>query len=261
MCQNIDDNVVDLPCLRISDYMDLTPVDIVGKRCYQFIHAEDVEGIRQSHLDCECTWIHTTHWLVHSLIITGDGSPLKQQFVLNWLMDSVVFPATKIVWFCDVALWDFSLLFDSRRICVVVRLWTPSERHTQHWFCSVTTSAGRSEAEQNSISIPLFVAVTQTARRNNSAAESEVLINVKCIFQRLTAVLYQIMLVCSSFLLLIPIWISLIDKISENGKRDDVLKCLVLSTTQRYSVYGRPLPALASTAAVFLDLNLVKVST
>ncbi|XP_028848257.1 neuronal PAS domain-containing protein 3 isoform X2 [Denticeps clupeoides] len=36
---------------RISDYMDLTPMDIVGKRCYQFIHAEDVEGIRQSHLD------------------------------------------------------------------------------------------------------------------------------------------------------------------------------------------------------------------
>ncbi|XP_069320236.1 neuronal PAS domain-containing protein 3 isoform X7 [Eulemur rufifrons] len=36
---------------RISDYMDLTPVDIVGKRCYHFIHAEDVEGIRHSHLD------------------------------------------------------------------------------------------------------------------------------------------------------------------------------------------------------------------
>uniref|UniRef100_A0A673ZZN6 Neuronal PAS domain protein 3 n=1 Tax=Salmo trutta TaxID=8032 RepID=A0A673ZZN6_SALTR len=36
---------------RISDYMDLTPLDIVGKRCYQFIHAEDVEGIRHSHLD------------------------------------------------------------------------------------------------------------------------------------------------------------------------------------------------------------------
>lgn len=33
--------------------MDLTPVDIVGKRCYHFIHAEDVEGIRQSHLDRE----------------------------------------------------------------------------------------------------------------------------------------------------------------------------------------------------------------
>ncbi|XP_057580990.1 neuronal PAS domain-containing protein 3 isoform X3 [Hippopotamus amphibius kiboko] len=36
---------------RISDYMDLTPIDIVGKRCYHFIHAEDVEGIRHSHLD------------------------------------------------------------------------------------------------------------------------------------------------------------------------------------------------------------------
>ncbi|KAM9707480.1 neuronal PAS domain-containing protein 3 isoform 2-T2 [Menidia menidia] len=36
---------------RISDYMDLTPLDIVGKRCYQFIHAEDVEGIKKSHLD------------------------------------------------------------------------------------------------------------------------------------------------------------------------------------------------------------------
>uniref|UniRef100_A0A3B4AGP6 PAS domain-containing protein n=1 Tax=Periophthalmus magnuspinnatus TaxID=409849 RepID=A0A3B4AGP6_9GOBI len=36
---------------RISDYMDLAPGDIVGKRCYQFIHAEDVEGIRQCHLD------------------------------------------------------------------------------------------------------------------------------------------------------------------------------------------------------------------
>uniref|UniRef100_H3DRC2 PAS domain-containing protein n=2 Tax=Tetraodon nigroviridis TaxID=99883 RepID=H3DRC2_TETNG len=38
---------------RVSDYMDLTPVDVVGKRCYQVVHAEDVEGIRQSHLDCE----------------------------------------------------------------------------------------------------------------------------------------------------------------------------------------------------------------
>ncbi|KAK5886963.1 hypothetical protein CesoFtcFv8_017942 [Champsocephalus esox] len=36
---------------RISDYMDLTAVDIVGKRCYQLIHAEDVEGIRECHLD------------------------------------------------------------------------------------------------------------------------------------------------------------------------------------------------------------------
>ncbi|XP_031435595.1 neuronal PAS domain-containing protein 3 isoform X2 [Clupea harengus] len=36
---------------RVSDYMDLTAVDIVGKKCYHFIHAEDVEGIRQCHLD------------------------------------------------------------------------------------------------------------------------------------------------------------------------------------------------------------------
>ncbi|XP_075700625.1 neuronal PAS domain-containing protein 3 isoform X3 [Rhinoderma darwinii] len=36
---------------RIIDYMDLNAVDLVGKRCYHFIHAEDVEGIRHSHLD------------------------------------------------------------------------------------------------------------------------------------------------------------------------------------------------------------------
>uniref|UniRef100_A0A4W3GRK8 Neuronal PAS domain-containing protein 3 n=1 Tax=Callorhinchus milii TaxID=7868 RepID=A0A4W3GRK8_CALMI len=47
---NLDLNIVYCEN-RISDYMDLTPVDIVGKRCYQFIHAEDVEGIRHCHLD------------------------------------------------------------------------------------------------------------------------------------------------------------------------------------------------------------------
>ncbi|KAH0631580.1 hypothetical protein JD844_005978 [Phrynosoma platyrhinos] len=36
---------------RISDYMDLCPSELVGKSCYRFIHGEDVEGIRQSHLD------------------------------------------------------------------------------------------------------------------------------------------------------------------------------------------------------------------
>ncbi|XP_054855565.1 neuronal PAS domain-containing protein 1 [Eublepharis macularius] len=36
---------------RISDYMDLGPSELVGKSCYRFIHGEDVEGIRQSHLD------------------------------------------------------------------------------------------------------------------------------------------------------------------------------------------------------------------
>ncbi|KAM5129928.1 neuronal PAS domain-containing protein 3 isoform 1-T1 [Mantella aurantiaca] len=36
---------------RISDYMDLNAVDLMGKKCYHFIHAEDVEGIRHCHLD------------------------------------------------------------------------------------------------------------------------------------------------------------------------------------------------------------------
>ncbi|XP_061452764.1 neuronal PAS domain-containing protein 1 [Rhineura floridana] len=36
---------------RISDYMDFCPSELVGKSCYRFIHGEDVEGIRQSHLD------------------------------------------------------------------------------------------------------------------------------------------------------------------------------------------------------------------
>ncbi|XP_031703078.1 neuronal PAS domain-containing protein 3 [Anarrhichthys ocellatus] len=55
---------------RISDYMDLTPVDIVGKRCYQFVHAEDVEGIRECHLDCEYLAPHDsvldTDWTIKS---------------------------------------------------------------------------------------------------------------------------------------------------------------------------------------------------
>ncbi|XP_029474934.1 neuronal PAS domain-containing protein 1 [Rhinatrema bivittatum] len=36
---------------RISDYMDLCPSELVGKSCYQFVHGEDAEGIRQSHQD------------------------------------------------------------------------------------------------------------------------------------------------------------------------------------------------------------------
>ncbi|XP_030075841.1 neuronal PAS domain-containing protein 1 [Microcaecilia unicolor] len=36
---------------RITDYMDLSPSELVGKSCYQFVHVEDVEGIRQSHID------------------------------------------------------------------------------------------------------------------------------------------------------------------------------------------------------------------
>ncbi|XP_061674760.1 neuronal PAS domain-containing protein 3 isoform X2 [Syngnathoides biaculeatus] len=36
---------------RISDYMDVSAADVVGKRCYQLIHAEDAEAIRQSHVE------------------------------------------------------------------------------------------------------------------------------------------------------------------------------------------------------------------
>ncbi|CAM9786309.1 unnamed protein product [Lampetra planeri] len=36
---------------RISDYMDHTASDIVGKSCYHLIHTEDVAALRLSHLD------------------------------------------------------------------------------------------------------------------------------------------------------------------------------------------------------------------
>lgn len=38
---------------RISEYMDLTPAEVVGHTCYHFIYVEDLENIRQSHEDCE----------------------------------------------------------------------------------------------------------------------------------------------------------------------------------------------------------------
>ncbi|KAG5837408.1 hypothetical protein ANANG_G00238940 [Anguilla anguilla] len=36
---------------RISEYMDLSPAEVVGHTCYHFIHVEDVENVRQSHED------------------------------------------------------------------------------------------------------------------------------------------------------------------------------------------------------------------
>ncbi|XP_077468268.1 neuronal PAS domain-containing protein 1 isoform X1 [Stigmatopora argus] len=36
---------------RISDYMDLTPAEVVGRTCYYFVYVEDVENLRQSHED------------------------------------------------------------------------------------------------------------------------------------------------------------------------------------------------------------------
>ncbi|KAM8853986.1 neuronal PAS domain-containing protein 1 isoform 1-T2 [Synchiropus picturatus] len=36
---------------RISEYMDLTPAEVVGHTCYHFVHVEDLENLRQSHED------------------------------------------------------------------------------------------------------------------------------------------------------------------------------------------------------------------
>ncbi|KAJ8280195.1 hypothetical protein GJAV_G00051680 [Gymnothorax javanicus] len=36
---------------RISEYMDLSPAEVVGRTCYHFIHVEDVDSVRQSHED------------------------------------------------------------------------------------------------------------------------------------------------------------------------------------------------------------------
>lgn len=38
---------------RISEYMDLTPGEVVGQTCYHFVYVEDLENLRQSHEDCE----------------------------------------------------------------------------------------------------------------------------------------------------------------------------------------------------------------
>uniref|UniRef100_A0A3Q0SQC3 Neuronal PAS domain-containing protein 1 n=1 Tax=Amphilophus citrinellus TaxID=61819 RepID=A0A3Q0SQC3_AMPCI len=38
-------------CENISEYMDLTPAEVVGHTCYHFIHVEDLENLRQSHED------------------------------------------------------------------------------------------------------------------------------------------------------------------------------------------------------------------
>lgn len=52
-------------CLyRISEYMDLTPAEVVGHTCYHFIHVEDLENIRQSHEDCES---HPYAYVVHGI--------------------------------------------------------------------------------------------------------------------------------------------------------------------------------------------------
>uniref|UniRef100_A0A3B3WGG2 PAS domain-containing protein n=1 Tax=Poecilia mexicana TaxID=48701 RepID=A0A3B3WGG2_9TELE len=95
---------------RISDYMDLTPVDIVGKRCYQFIHAEDVEGIRQSHLDLmnkgQCVtkyyrWIQKNSgyiWIQSSatIAINAKNSSEKNIIWVNYVLSNPEYKDTPI---------------------------------------------------------------------------------------------------------------------------------------------------------------------
>uniref|UniRef100_A0A3B3UZV3 Neuronal PAS domain protein 3 n=1 Tax=Poecilia latipinna TaxID=48699 RepID=A0A3B3UZV3_9TELE len=95
---------------RISDYMDLTPVDIVGKRCYQFIHAEDVEGIRQSHLDLmnkgQCVtkyyrWIQKNGgyiWIQSSatIAINAKNSSEKNIIWVNYVLSNPEYKDTPI---------------------------------------------------------------------------------------------------------------------------------------------------------------------
>ncbi|XP_067099736.1 neuronal PAS domain-containing protein 3, partial [Osmerus mordax] len=95
---------------RISDYMDLTPVDIVGKRCYQFIHAEDVEGIRHSHLDLmnkgQCVtkyyrWIQKNGgyiWIQSSatIAINAKNNNEKNVIWVNYVLSNLEYKDTPI---------------------------------------------------------------------------------------------------------------------------------------------------------------------
>nr|XP_006627773.1 PREDICTED: neuronal PAS domain-containing protein 1 isoform X1 [Lepisosteus oculatus]XP_015196457.1 PREDICTED: neuronal PAS domain-containing protein 1 isoform X1 [Lepisosteus oculatus] len=36
---------------RISDYMDLSPAEVIGHSCYRFVHVQDLDRLRQSHED------------------------------------------------------------------------------------------------------------------------------------------------------------------------------------------------------------------
>lgn len=76
-------------CYRISEYMDLTPAEVVGHTCYHFIHVEDLESLRQSHEDCkwndacavDTIQPHPCYSIVFEL---GEESLLKCLPVLLW---------------------------------------------------------------------------------------------------------------------------------------------------------------------------------
>lgn len=67
---------------RISEYMDLTPAEVVGHTCYNFIHVEDLENLRQSHEDCE-SWQNPS--------LENYAEPVEMYFVLLWSAPSAAF--------------------------------------------------------------------------------------------------------------------------------------------------------------------------
>ncbi|KTG06627.1 hypothetical protein cypCar_00026278, partial [Cyprinus carpio] len=64
---------------RISEYMDLSPAEVVGRTCYHFIHAEDLDTIRQSHEDYSLI----NNIFFHSLLVLRKGQVVTGYY--RWL--------------------------------------------------------------------------------------------------------------------------------------------------------------------------------
>lgn len=65
---------------RISEYMDLTPAEVVGHTCYHFIHVEDLENLRQSHEDCESHPLLPLYTLSELQGLMNVGVPVEIKF-------------------------------------------------------------------------------------------------------------------------------------------------------------------------------------
>ena len=50
----------------------------------------------------------------------------------QWTLSGSITHQVTVVWSCTFDLWVISLWFDEWRICFVVRLWAPSDRHTPY---------------------------------------------------------------------------------------------------------------------------------
>uniref|UniRef100_A0A8C4QY39 Neuronal PAS domain protein 3 n=1 Tax=Eptatretus burgeri TaxID=7764 RepID=A0A8C4QY39_EPTBU len=89
---------------RISDYMDLLPNEVVGSSCYHFIHMEDVEGIRQSHVNLldkgQCItkyyrWLQKSGgfiWVQSGATVTLNSKNTEEKTIIwvNYVLRSVV---------------------------------------------------------------------------------------------------------------------------------------------------------------------------